>query len=248
MTPPTHPILDFIHEANVCRSVQELNKIFVNFISTYGYSRFTLGNIQTESCEMTDKEKNFGLMVNYPKEWLERYLENHYILVDPVYRKCLRPGEPFTWKSALLENPIPESIKMMTEAKEFSLREGIGFSFYRGPGKVAGFGISGTLQDARSDHDALTELRLGAIHCYETYSSIAGMNAQNDNKAILSDREREVLLRIAQGNTKADVADILGISESCVKRHCENIFRKLNATTLASATLKAYRLDLIRPF
>jgi len=241
-------LLDFIHEANDSLSKEALCDVFVRFISSYGYSCFTIGYLQTESCELTDKEKNFGLMVNYPDEWLERYMKEHYILVDPVYRKCLKPGDPFTWKSALLENPTPESIKMMAEAKEFSLREGIGFSFYQGMGRVAGFGISGSLPDARHDPDALSELRLGAIHCFESYYAIAGMNAQDEGKTLLTEREREVLLRVAQGKTKREVAALLGISESCVKRHCESTFRKLNASTLAAATIKAYRLDLISPF
>lgn len=248
MTPPANAMLDFIHEANASQSGQELCDAFVKFISSYGYSRFTLGYIQTESCELTDKEKNFGLMVNYPDEWLERYMNEHYILVDPVYRKCLNPGAPFTWKEALLENPTPQSIKMMAEAKEFSLREGIGLSFYQGMGRVAGFGISGTLPNARNDADALSELRLGAMHCFEKYYDLVGMGTENDGKPILTAREREVLLRVAQGMTKSEVADALGIGESCVKRHCESVFRKLNATSLASAAIKAYRLDLIRPF
>lgn len=58
-------------------------------------------------------------------------------------------------------------------------------------------------------------------------------------------REREVLHWVSQGRTKNEIAEILELSESSVKRHCENIFRKLESKTLASAVAKAVKMGLI---
>lgn len=55
----------------------------------------------------------------------------------------------------------------------------------------------------------------------------------------LTPRVAEVLLWVAQGKTNADVATILGISESTVKKHLLEIFEKLGVETRSAATLRA---------
>ena len=55
----------------------------------------------------------------------------------------------------------------------------------------------------------------------------------------LTARVAEVLLWVAQGKTNADIATILGISESTVKKHLLEIFEKLGVETRSAATLRA---------
>jgi DNA-binding NarL/FixJ family response regulator len=55
----------------------------------------------------------------------------------------------------------------------------------------------------------------------------------------LTRRAAEALLWIAQGKTNADVATILGISESTVKKHVQEIFEKLGVETRGAATVRA---------
>ena len=55
----------------------------------------------------------------------------------------------------------------------------------------------------------------------------------------LTPRVAEVLLWVAQGKTNADIATILGISESTVKKHLLEIFACLSVETRGAATLRA---------
>lgn len=55
----------------------------------------------------------------------------------------------------------------------------------------------------------------------------------------LTPRVAEVLLWVAQGKTNGDIATILGISESTVKKHLLEIFGKLGVETRSAATLRA---------
>jgi len=55
----------------------------------------------------------------------------------------------------------------------------------------------------------------------------------------LTPRVAEVLLWIAQGKTNADIATILGISESTVKKHVLEIFETLSVETRGAASLRA---------
>ena len=55
----------------------------------------------------------------------------------------------------------------------------------------------------------------------------------------LTPRAAEALLCVAQGKTNSDIATILGISESTVKKHLLEIFEKLGVETRSAATLRA---------
>jgi DNA-binding NarL/FixJ family response regulator len=59
-------------------------------------------------------------------------------------------------------------------------------------------------------------------------------------------RVAEVLLWVAQGKTNLDIATILGISESTVKKHLMEIFNKLGVETRGAAALRAVEI-LSRP-
>ena len=55
----------------------------------------------------------------------------------------------------------------------------------------------------------------------------------------LSERETQVLRYISTGGSNKDVARHLGISPSTVRTHVESVFRKLQCSTRAAATVKA---------
>jgi DNA-binding CsgD family transcriptional regulator/pimeloyl-ACP methyl ester carboxylesterase len=57
----------------------------------------------------------------------------------------------------------------------------------------------------------------------------------------LSPRETEVLRRIAAGDTNAEIAHRLGISENTVERHATNLYRKIEVRGRAEATAYAIR-------
>lgn len=62
----------------------------------------------------------------------------------------------------------------------------------------------------------------------------------------LSARETEVLRHISLGASNKDVARSLGLSPSTVGTHVESIFRKLECSTRAAATLKASAMGLLQ--
>jgi DNA-binding NarL/FixJ family response regulator len=62
----------------------------------------------------------------------------------------------------------------------------------------------------------------------------------------LSPREMDVLTRLAEGLSVAQIAGQLYISESTTKTHISKIYDKLSATNRAQALMTALRLGLIR--
>ncbi len=61
----------------------------------------------------------------------------------------------------------------------------------------------------------------------------------------LTDRERQVLLLVAQGRSNAEIADLLVIAESTAKTHVKRVLAKIDAHDRAQAVVFAYRSGLL---
>jgi LuxR family transcriptional regulator, quorum-sensing system regulator BjaR1 len=238
-------LMEFIQASNGVSDQRSLVKLFIKYISQFGYHQFTLAMLSKE--DPVEKVNNFGLMVNYPDYWLQRYKELGYIEHDPVYANGLIPGNLFRWRDLSRKAMNSKAKLIMDEAAEFGLCNGIGLSFLQPGARVAGFGISSQEESPQDDPTTLSALKLASFQCFEVYSSLHPEVVERVSSITLSPREREVLLWASLGKTKPEIADQLTISVSSVKRYCESIFAKLGVNNLAFALARAIRLGLIHP-
>lgn len=65
------------------------------------------------------------------------------------------------------------------------------------------------------------------------------------NRGLLSEREIEVLKCLARGQTTAQIASVLFISENTVKTHIRHILEKMEVNNRAEAVAKAAQMDLL---
>ncbi len=71
--------------------------------------------------------------------------------------------------------------------------------------------------------------------------------AKPDPLALLSGRERDVLLLIAEGLSNQSIAERLGIGEATVKTHVGNLLSKLELSDRTQAAVWAWRQKLVSP-
>jgi len=67
---------------------------------------------------------------------------------------------------------------------------------------------------------------------------------RNVPHVVLTDRENEVLLRVAKGFTLPEIAVQLNLSRHTISDYVKQIYRKLNVSSRAEAALEAQRLGL----
>lgn len=69
-----------------------------------------------------------------------------------------------------------------------------------------------------------------------------------DKIELLTRREKEVLIKIANGMINKEIANSLHISERTVKNHISNIFKKIDVSDRTQAAVFAIKNDLVQIF
>lgn len=93
--------------------------------------------------------------------------------------------------------------------------------------------------------NALDECLQGGAPMSIKIAKMVVKSFQKKSSIILSDREKEVLHLLSQGNTYNAIADNLSISKNTIKFHLKNIYIKLQVHSNVDAVQKALRENLI---
>jgi LuxR family transcriptional regulator, transcriptional activator of the bioluminescence operon len=234
-------LIEFMERSNVLGARQDLSNCFFSFINNLGFEYFTFSELSFLS--ISEKNEHFNLLSNYPEKWLKYYKSRNYALHDPVYAAAHRIRCPATWKEMSAVYADKSGKVIMQEAAENSLVTGIGIPLYSNSGKMYGLSLAASHTDVNFDKNFRSIYNAAAVQLLLVYENLYGRMTEPD--ITLTAREVEILEWIAAGKTKQETACILCISQSCVKRHCENIFCKLRVSTLPSAVAVAIRLHYI---
>jgi DNA-binding CsgD family transcriptional regulator len=240
----------FIEDTNKAKSSEEAARIFECALAHLGYDRFCYSLITAHPS--LGLNAGHGVARNYPDDWMAYYEANHYEKKDPVPQHAFLSDRPFTWDSLVRIRELkPEQKKVMNEAREAGLLDGVGIPIYGHNGEVAGVGMASSTGGVRPDINLLSKIRALTLQFHLVYTDLEKKDSPlRDNFAgniRLTAREKEILLWAAEGKSDAVIAEIIGISHATIRFHMNNIFKKLNANERTLATVKAIRHGLILP-
>jgi DNA-binding NarL/FixJ family response regulator len=84
-----------------------------------------------------------------------------------------------------------------------------------------------------------------ADHAFRHHSKAAGPREPDPRLARLTERETGVLRLIAAGDSNAEIAEQLAISENTVKTHITHILDKLQLRDRVQAVIFAYQAGIV---
>jgi len=178
---------------------------------------------------------------NLPEAWVSEYLDNRYILNDPIARHCIEAQNPFLWREAIEATTSREAKDIMVRAEKYGLINGVCFPIHNINGFEAGVSLSGF--SAPPKQTEIRSLHLASIMAFNTVRRIRSDHSLRIQA--ISDREKEVLTWCALGKTSKEIAYILFVSENTVNVHIKNAISKLSAGNKTEAVTIAVRQGII---
>jgi DNA-binding CsgD family transcriptional regulator len=182
----------------------------------------------------------------YADVWVQRYLDQGYLRIDPVIQGCYQRFHPVDWKR------LDWSGKAARAFLADALDHGLGNQGYsipiRGPhGQFALFTVNHTASD--DDWACFTEAHGRSLiliaHFFNRKALEFEPDRQPEPAQALSPREVDAMTLIALGYSRAQVANSLSISEHTLRVYIESARFKLGALNTTHAVARALSRGLI---
>jgi DNA-binding CsgD family transcriptional regulator len=177
-----------------------------------------------------------------PGDWLDLYLRNDYAACDPALRHCKRAVLPFGYRVAPYDPQLePRAAEVVKRAHDFGVCNGTVFPIPGTSGCIGDLWAGGT--DSSDKEKDLPTIYVSALYAFYKIQQLT--QSEPCAKAILSEREREVLSWVASGKTAWEIGDLLSISQRTVEWHIQQATQKLGARNRMQAIVIAARDRLI---
>jgi len=184
----------------------------------------------------------------YDIAWVRRYIERDLAQHDPVVLGAIRRFTPMDWKT--LDWSSPQARQLMREAAAAGVgNQGWSVPIWGPAGEFAVFTVNHTASD--EDWAALIAKRakdfLLISHLVHQQAKRI-LNSETDAPtAELSPREKEALIQLSQGQSRAEVANALHISENTLRAYIDSARHKLGAMNVTHAVALALARGIIVP-
>jgi LuxR family transcriptional regulator, quorum-sensing system regulator RaiR len=184
----------------------------------------------------------------YSLDWARRYLEMDYRSIDPVVLGALRRFHPMDWKT--LDWSSPQARQFMREAMEYGLgNQGWSVPIWGPHGEFALFCVNHTTDDQSWEEFTSRNAKdmLLVSHLMHQQAMRIINKEMEPPTAELSPREREALMQLSLGRSRAAVADALQISENTLRAYIDSARHKLGALNVTHAVALALARGIIVP-
>ncbi len=236
---------DVIEKLNRAVTPQDICDGLTSFTSRYGLTSMIAGTMPSPHERKRDAQQQHLLVSAFPHGWMDRYLGQNYVHIDPVIRRIESGLSPFLWSEAVpfaRRDHGPAVQKMLGEASEFNLRSGFAVPMITLDGAIAAVSLGGEAVD-------LPPAARGMISMISAFAIARAIDLRDKERkrkpAKLTAREVECLRWAADGKTEWEISAILKVSEHTADKHLANAHRKLGAANRAQAVANAIRLGLI---
>lgn len=223
-------------------STEEICRSFLAFAGRFGATNLLAGQIPQPGSSRNEQLSHV-LLDAWPQEWLVRYFSNGYLYHDPTIGLVCRDSPPFLWRETCgLSDTGAMGARIMAEATEFRLRDGMTIALRTVEGMLVGFSVAGESLDISAEYGLVLQL----IAAFALGHAISLVDGEPPYRSVhLSTRQKDVLRWAAEGLTVDGIAERLTISRNTVDTHLRVVRERLGVSTTIHAVAEALRLSLI---
>ena len=223
----TYEVIDRLNRAATPRGICDA---LTRFTGRYGLTSMIVGALPSPKEHL---QEHHLLVSAYPAGWMDRYVGQDYVHIDPVALRVKRDLAPFLWSEAAPFAGREDTAivkRMFGEAQEFNLGAGFTVPFITLDGAVAAVSLGGEAVD-------MPPAARGMISMISTFAIGRAVDLRNSGRRhqcpSLTPREVECLRWAAEGKSEWEISAILHVSEHTADKHLANAHRKLGAANRA---------------
>ncbi|MDX8457888.1 helix-turn-helix transcriptional regulator [Mesorhizobium humile] len=214
----------------------------LDFAGTFGATNLLAGLIPPPGA--LEREQISHIVLDaWPNQWSERYFSRGYLYRDPAIHLVAHGSQPFSWRDLSGLGEIWSSgRRVMDEAAEFGLREGMTFSFLTVERRRVGLSIAGEKLELPPDEQDAFVL----VAAYAFGKAVILAEGTGERRTVsLSPRQHDVLQWASLGLPVEAIADRLGISSHTADSHLRAVRERLGVQNTVHAVAEAFRLGLL---
>ena len=210
--------------------------------------KVTMGGGLSENAGIWHRDGRSMAALSYSADWIVRYVEGEFEHIDPVVQGASVCFDPLNWTE------LDWRPKARQQFLQEAIDHGIGSQGYsvpvRGPnGQFALFTINKTCSDIRwgkmlGDHRS--DFILLGHFFHQRVLQMVGTEMRHSHRP-LSVRERDAIKLIADGLSRGQAAERLGISENTFRVYIDSARHKLGALNIPHAVAMAAYKGIITP-
>ena len=177
---------------------------------------------------------------SYDPNWIDVYLQEEYINVDPVISQGVNCHKPFVW--SVEKNVSQHRHQFYNAAQDFGMNSGVAYVYEYTQQQQYDSRTIVSLTNVK------TQQQVTAIYLLKMITPVLNevMAIRNlSSRASLTEKETEVLRWMMEGKSAWETSVILAVSERTVRFHLSNIYKKLNVVNCAHAISVAIKLNLL---
>ncbi|MDH3580026.1 MAG: autoinducer binding domain-containing protein, partial [Hyphomicrobiales bacterium] len=233
--------LDFVERLQSLTEYDDICREIVDEMEWFGFTNVTDLTIPGPADLLVD-----GIIMNTrPAEYVGRYVEQNYVVRDPVVKELRETVSTYSWSDVRQRRDLTKADeRIMDEASEFDVRDGLTVPIVTLSGSVSIFCPCGA--DPNLSPRARSAVEIMGIYGHQALTrALVQKQRKEIDHTPLTPREREILQWVAAGKSDDEIADILSIATSTVTSHVENAKLKLDAFKRTYAIVQAIRLGEI---
>jgi DNA-binding CsgD family transcriptional regulator len=171
---------------------------------------------------------------NYPALWLQRYVEENYLAIDPVIAESTVAQVPFLWHEATAKVSLTKKQQQFfDEAGGFGINLGAGIPTWNPLGRQGLVSLVPEMRKAADFERYYRHTRIDLLAAANLlHSHVARLrNQQRYAQVTLTPRERDCLDLLREGLPTSQIARRLGLTARGVQFHVDNIKGKYGVRT-----------------